>query len=100
MSHAVDLRDHLGGGSNNLRFSPERWESDAWREAGFYTNRMSQTEIVGAFEQAGFRTVHLETRRWPAPPLPRDKLHPVFRGRRDDELDVAEFDLVMVKSDG
>lgn len=100
MSHAVDLRDHLGGGLNNLRFSPDRWESDAWREAGFYTNRMSRTEIIQAFENAGFRTVHLQSRRFPTPPLARDKLHPTFRERPDDDLDVAEFDIVMVKADG
>lgn len=99
MSHAVDLRDHLGGGLNNLRFSPERWESDAWRDAGFYTNRMSQGEIVAAFERHGFETVRLESRRWPKPPLAREKMHPAFRGRRDEEFDISEFDLVMVRSD-
>jgi SAM-dependent methyltransferase len=98
MSHAVDLRDHLGGGLNNLRFSPERWESAWWRDAGFYTNRMSQRDIIDSFERVGFRTIQVASRRWPAPPLPRNKLHSVFRDRRDDELDIAEFDLVMVKS--
>lgn len=97
MSHAVDLRDHLGGGLNNLRFSPKRWESSAWRDAGFYTNRMSQAEIITSFERAGFELAYLESRRWTAPPLSRAKLHPIFRNRKDDELDIAEFDLVMVK---
>lgn len=97
MSHAVDLRDHLGGGLNNLRFSPERWESAAWRDAGFYTNRMSQTEIVSAFERRGFETLRLESRRWPKPPLAREKMHPAFRDRREEDIDIAEFDLVMVR---
>lgn len=98
MSHAVDLRDHLGGGLNNLRFSPEIWESSAWRDAGFYTNRMSQTEIVAAFERQGFKTVHLESRRWPKSPLPRKKMHPSFDDRSLDDMNIAEFDLVMVRS--
>ena len=98
MSHAVDLRDHLGGGLNNLRFSPERWESAAWRNAGFYTNRMSQTEVVAAFERQGFKTVHLESRRWPKPPIARRKMHPYFGDRRLDDMNVAEFEFVMVRS--
>ncbi|MBZ8134259.1 methyltransferase [Afifella sp. IM 167] len=96
MSHAVDLRDHLGGGLNNLRFSPERWESPGWRGAGFYTNRMSQAEIVEAFTRAGFSTVELESALWPQMPIERAALHETFRGRSDEELRICEFDLVMV----
>lgn len=99
MSHSVDLRDHLGGGLNNLRFSPHRWESPSWRNAGFYTNRMSQQEILAAFERQGFRTERLKTHRWPAPPIDRAKIHPNFRTREDKELAVAEFEVVMVKGD-
>ena len=40
MIHRIDLRDHLGGKLNNLRFSRARWESDLFRNSGFYTNRI------------------------------------------------------------
>ena len=30
--HRVDLKDHLGGGLNNLRFSRRRWESQLFKE--------------------------------------------------------------------
>ena len=34
-SHCVDLRDHLGGALNNLRFPESLWEQDAIANAGF-----------------------------------------------------------------
>lgn len=34
--HRVDLRDHLGGGLNNLRFSDATWEGKLCRSSGFY----------------------------------------------------------------
>lgn len=99
MSHAIDLRDHLGGSLNNLRFADSRWESPAWRRAGFYTNRMSQAEIVAAFRRSGMQVVHLVNDLWPAPPLDRAKMHAAFRHRTDDELRIAGFDIVLVHAD-
>lgn len=100
MSHAVDLRDHLGGSLNNLRFSESVWEAPAWRRAGFYTNRLSQAEIIAAFSRAGMHVVHLADDLWPAPPLDRAKLNTAFRTRTDDELRIAGFDMVLVHADG
>ena len=37
-SRRVDLRDHLGGGLNNLRFSKSLWESNFFNISRFYTN--------------------------------------------------------------
>jgi len=98
MSHAVDLRDHLGGSLNNLRFSHERWEHPSWRDAGFYTNRMSQAEIIELFTRAGFKAVEVQNDLWPGPPLPRAKMHANFRGRTDAELSIAGFDVVLVRA--
>lgn len=98
MSHSVDLRDHLGGSLNNLRFSGERWEHPSWREAGFYTNRMSQAEIVALFARAGFKVIDLRNDLWPGPPLERAKMHPSFRDRTDAELSIAGFDFVLVRA--
>ena len=95
MSHAVDLRDHLGGSLNNLRFSEDLWESEGWRRAGFYTNRLSQSEIVAAFTGAGLQVVSIANDLWPAPPLPRAKMNKPFRSRTDDELRIAGFDIVL-----
>jgi hypothetical protein len=49
----VDLKDHLGGGLNNLRFSEATWEGALFRKSGFYTNRIRFVEMVEIFEQAG-----------------------------------------------
>jgi len=54
MSHEVDLRDHLGGGKNNMRFPAAIWESAFFKRAGFYTNRIACSEIKVAFLQHGF----------------------------------------------
>nr|MDA3876249.1 methyltransferase domain-containing protein [Halothiobacillus sp.] len=54
-SHRVDLRDHLGGGLNNLRFSERLWESDFFTRSGFYTNRIQFRGMVELFERAGFK---------------------------------------------
>lgn len=95
MSHSIDLRDHLGGGLNNLRFAEARWEQPSWRSAGFYTNRLSQTDILERFDQAGFDGEVVGQTRWPAPPIRRDRLAPEFRDRSDDELSLAEFDVLL-----
>jgi SAM-dependent methyltransferase len=98
MSHDVDLRDHLAGSLNNLRFSPRLWESRFWRNSGFYTNRLSQSEMLRMFADAGFKVVHLRNDLWPAPPLARAKLHASFRNRSDAELSIAGFEVVLVRS--
>ncbi len=98
MSHAIDLRDHLGGSLNNLRFSPQTWEHPSWRDAGFYTNRMSQIEIIDVFAAAGFKVVDVRNDLWAAPPLERIKMHRSFRSRSDAELSIAGFDIVLVRA--
>ena len=35
-SHNVDLKDHLSGGLNNKRFSSDLWESNFFKNSGFY----------------------------------------------------------------
>ncbi|MDQ6949459.1 MAG: class I SAM-dependent methyltransferase, partial [Actinomycetota bacterium] len=36
-SHAIDLKDHLGGGLHNLHFPSRVWESPFFSKSGFYT---------------------------------------------------------------
>lgn len=100
MAHSIDLRDHLGGGLNNLRFSAARWESRLFKHAGFYTNRLGFRDLVGLFEEAGFVWKTAQVDRWPAPPLRRELMQPEFRGRSDDDLCIAGFQLILWPADG
>jgi UDP-glucuronate 4-epimerase len=56
MSHQVDLKDHLSGGLNNLRFSTRTWESALMSQSGFYTNRIAFSEMTQLMRDAGFAT--------------------------------------------
>ncbi|MGH7628495.1 MAG: hypothetical protein ACREOF_03750 [Gemmatimonadales bacterium] len=96
-SHRIDLRDHLQDGLNSLRFSRERWESRLFARSGFYTNRLRASEVAEIFSCAGFRIRELVADRWPAPPLPRARLHPEFARFDDEELRVHGIDLVAEK---
>jgi SAM-dependent methyltransferase len=89
--HAVDLRDHLDFGLNNLRFSSRVWESRLIGRSGCYTNRIRFTEMIECFEQAGFTTVVIDLERWTRLPTPRRRLTPEFRSLPDDELLVSAF---------
>jgi SAM-dependent methyltransferase len=95
--HRVDLRDCIGGGLNNLRFSEARWEGALFRNSGFYTNRIRFREIVGIFEQAGFKCALPRVVRWERLPTPRLKLDPSFRQLPDDDLLVSGFDIILKK---
>ena len=56
-SHQVDLKDHLGGSLNNLRFASRWWEAEWLARSGFYTNRIQFTEMMRVFaaEVSGLR---------------------------------------------
>ena len=95
LSHRVDLRDHLGGRLNNLRFSETIWETSLFRNSGFYTNRLRQEEILAAFRQAGFEVVSLVNERWPQMPTPRKRMIECFRSFPEDELLISGFNLVL-----
>lgn len=99
MVHSIDLRDHLGGGLNNLRFSEKTWESAFFRDAGFYTNRLGYDDILRLFEEAGFSWSLGRVDRWSALPLQRNRMAPQFRNRRDEALCVAGFELILHPSD-
>lgn len=93
--HRVDLRDHLGGGLNNLRFTEERWEGSLFRNSGFYTNRIRFGEMVALFEAAGFECRLPRIVRWEKLPLPRLALDASFRQLPDEDLLVSGFDIVL-----
>ena len=94
-SHRVDLRDHLGGGLNNLRIPSSLWERASVVRSGFYTNRMSMAEMVDCFERS-YLTVQTTIRsQWLRPPIRRRSIAREFRGRTDADLRVAGFDVVL-----
>jgi len=94
-SHRVDLRDHLGGALNNLRFSPRLWESDWMANSGFYTNRIRYGEMIDLFGQAGFGVEVRGVDRWHGLPTPRRALNMLFRLLPDEDLLVSGFDVLL-----
>jgi len=98
--HRVDLKDHLGGGLNNLRFSDATWEGPLFRGSGFYTNRIRFGEMVAVFARAGFVCSLPRVIRWDSLPLPRSTLHDAFRHLPDDDLLVSDFDIVLKPARG
>ena len=92
--HRVDLRDHIGGALNNLRFSRRTWESALFSSSGFYTNRIGMREMVDMFERAGFACEMPTVLRWSTLPTPRKTMDKEFRQRPEDDLLVYAFDLI------
>jgi len=93
-SHQVDLKDHLAGALNNLRFSKEVWESPFMVASGFYTNRLRFHEILDALEQAGFRVEIKNVNRWEKLPTPQRFYATEFQHFSVEELLVTEFDVL------
>jgi SAM-dependent methyltransferase len=95
VSHQVDLRDHLGGGLNNLRFNEKIWESVFFVKSGFYTNRIRYSEMLKFFKDADFAVSVLDTSRWDKLPIGRADLNVHFAKLPDDELNVKVFDVLL-----
>ncbi len=94
-SHQIDLRDHLEGALNNLRFSERVWESEFFARSGFYTNRIQREQMLQLFTQAGFSVECSEVQRWSALPTPRSKLNKQFKDLGEDELCIYAFDVLL-----
>ena len=94
-SHKVDLRDHLGGALNNLRFSDELWESEWMASSGFYTNRICFRDMCRAFEESGFQVTVLGVAKWPNLPTPQKAMAAPFRSAQPEELLVRGFDVML-----
>jgi SAM-dependent methyltransferase len=94
-SHTIDLRDHLAGGLNNLRFPERVWESRLFATSGFYTNRVRASGFRELFERAGFDVEVVRAVRWQRLPLARSKLDSEFRDLPDEDLLVSDIDVVL-----
>jgi SAM-dependent methyltransferase len=99
-SHRIDLRDHLGGALNNLRFSQQIWEAEWMARSGFYTNRIRYSDMLDRFSRAGFDVEVLSVDRWERLPTPRQKLAREFRALSDDDLAVSGFDVILRPNNG
>ena len=97
--HRVDLKDHLGGRLNNLRFSEVTWEGALFRESGFYTNRIRFGEMVSMFTDTGFDCHLPRVTRWSELPLSRTRLAEQFQCLTDLDLLVSGFDIVLRHKD-
>ena len=94
-SHRVDLKDHLGGALNNLRFSRKVWESDFFSQSGFYTNRIRYTDMLERFRVAGFDISWVSDDRWETVPTPLNKLDKEFQKLDMNELSISGFDIIL-----
>jgi SAM-dependent methyltransferase len=94
-SHRVDLRDHLGGGLDNMRLPSRWWEQEWMAKSGFYTNRLRYSELLAAFRSAGFDTEVELTLRWDSSPLPRRALAREFQHLDETDLTVYAFDVLL-----
>jgi SAM-dependent methyltransferase len=94
VSHQVDLKDHLAGALNSLRFDERTWEAEWMAQSGFYTNRLRFTEIIDIVKAAGLEPEVTEVQRWDRVPTPRAKLAARFRAMPDEELRVKQFDFL------
>lgn len=96
-SHLIDLKDHLGGALNNLRFSHSFWEQEWVASSGFYTNRLRPLDILDVFEKAGFQIIRAEIDRWDKLPTPRKRMAQPFRDMKEEELLAKRMRLVIQK---
>ena len=97
-SHVIDLKDHLGGGANNLRLSHRLWESDFLSSSGFYTNRLRCSELLDRMTQAGFKIKHLARQKHDKLPISRGKVHADILLQSDDDLLVKDIEVVLVRT--
>lgn len=93
--HRVDLKGHIGGALNNLRFSDDVWESLLFRKSGFYTNCIRFSEMLHIFDHAGFDCDVTRKVTWDELPTTQSVLVPQFSKLSKDELLIIGFDLVL-----
>ena len=94
-SHRIDLKDHLGGGLNHLRFSQRLWESSLFINSGFYTNRINYSDMLSLMAASGFEVEIVNVNRWSQMPIDRKKLNSIFTKLSDDDLLVSGFDVLL-----
>ena len=97
-SHRIDLKDHLGGSLNNLRFNEYIWESNFFANSGFYTNRIRFIKMLDMFKESGFASEVINVRRWENLPIKKTILSKEFSFLPDKDLIVSGFDVMLTKN--
>jgi SAM-dependent methyltransferase len=95
-SHVVDLKDHLGGGANNLRISHQLWESDLLSNSGFYTNRLRCAEMLASMTKAGFVVSRINRQSHDKLPISRHHVHPDIVITSDEDLLIKEIKVLLL----
>jgi hypothetical protein len=90
-SHSIDLKDHLGGALNNLRYPEARWEADWMARSGFYTNRIRYAEMLDIFRCQGYTVEVVQKISWDSMPTPITRMQPQFAGLDCADLSVSDF---------
>ena len=89
-THQVDLRDHLGGGLNNLRIPSTMWESRLFSTSGFYTNRVCLNEYIKFFKFAKLN-YSISKNVWKKSPINIKYVSKEFIDRRKEDFLVKDF---------
>jgi hypothetical protein len=94
--HWVDFQDHIGGRLANLRFSPAVWESEFMAGSGFYTNRVSPSQLIAILQDAGLK-VEVENRGvWAQPAATRTNIaRELSADWTDEDLRVCSMSLIL-----
>ena len=94
-SHKIDLKDHLGGGLNNLRFSEKIWESSFFSSSGFYTNRIRYNDLLKIFKSVGFNYKLVAIEKWDKLPLPYKSLNKEFQAISENILLIKDVEIIL-----
>lgn len=89
-THQVDLRDHLGGGLNNLRLPSSLWESKLFSRSGFYTNRICLNEYIDFFKIANLN-YSISKNMWKQSPIMIKDVSKEFINRKKEDFMVKDF---------
>ena len=96
-SNEIDLRDHLDNSLNNLRFSRPVWESNLFRNSGFYTNRLRMDDHCEYFDRHFVDYNVKIIKQWKDLPISIEKLNILFQDKTPEVLKVAVFEAVLKK---
>ena len=96
-SHNIDYQDHLNYSLNSYRFPSYIWESQLFRQSGFYTNRVPAVEMHKQILNTGFTLLSQSFGRWPELPILRSDLDKEFQRYSDQELIIRTSHISLIK---
>lgn len=96
--HAVDLKDHFGGGKNHLRFSETDWEDSIHYKMDNYTNRISCSELIAMWKECGFSVSYLKREKMDKRKLlQRRQMNSVFSDMSEKDFATGSFVVILRK---